>query len=305
VMATQTATGAIYGHMVSKETFGAVAAAPSPGSAFNKLVKGSDRVAVSNCESCGRFFSAGSPHSCPAPTAPEAGVVRNASAQAYATAVLSHAPKAPRVLPAPARARSFGEHAAIGSAKTIDMKAAMTALLADRKGRTGHFGKPGWTLETIADEVAPFTSSAHAPYSYQEYEYDGAPYRTENGQNGLFKFGGLGAEPAAAIRATLNRTQLAERQNDSPTLGAILDSAIAHPGKVEVHGYAVGPDRDDERLTAEGVFIYDDTLTDQAAVTRAAWAEYGLGNAASAPDEVHRVENPWRPGEKAWRLWWD
>jgi hypothetical protein len=103
----------------------------------------------------------------------------------------------------------------------------------------------------------------------------------------------------------LNRTQLAERQNDSPTLGAILDSAIAHPGKVEVHGYAVGPDRDDERLTAEGVFIYDDTLTDQAAVTRAAWAEYGLGNAASAPDEVHRVENPWRPGEKAWRLWWD
>lgn len=303
VMATQTATGAIYGHLVSRLRFNAVAQAPSPGSAFNKLVKGSDRVGVSNCHSCGRFFAAGGAHSCPAPKVPELGVVRNVAAQAYATAVLAHAPKVPAAAPGPVRA--FGEQAAVPAVRTIDTKADMTAQLADRGGKTGYYGKPGWLLDTVATEIAPFTSSAHVPGHYREDEAFGEMCRTDNGQNGLFGFAGLGAGPAAAIRSTLTRIQLAEAQGDGPSLGTVLDSAIAHPGKVEVHGYAVGPDRSDERLTAEGVFIYDDTLTDEAAVTHAAWAQYGLGDARTAPDEVHQVENPWRPGERAWRLWWD
>ena len=299
VMATQTATGAVYGHVVPKQAFGAVAEAQSPGSMFNKMVKGSARVEVGNCDSCGRFFSAAATHSCPAPVAPKEGVVRNVGAQQYATSVLGLRGQAA------ARLRPYGQHAGVAAGQTIDTRAKMTAQLADRDGKTGMYGKPGWTLEAVADQIAPFTSETYSPWSYDQQAFNGKTTARANGDGDMYRFQGLGAPQATTLLGRLTSKQLAERQGGGPSLGSVLTAAAANPGQVEVHGYAVGPKRKDERLTAAGVFLYDQTITDEKDARTAAWSRYGLGDAEFPPDSITLEENPWRPGEKAWRLWWD
>lgn len=488
VVAMQTKTGATFGYLtISDETFQSVVSAASPGSMYNKLIKGSPRVPVSRCENCGRFYGAAGRHTCPMRMTPDVGVVHNAGAQEYAMAVLganaravhaqdtavaeaavprgasdSHAQYytdndakhfgtgstftdpalartedvvalaiaqrgtlagddrdeliaagadpdafadghrylkvatpgtvgvigsrelagtdllqvvrdkagAPCTLvvtvakqpttdtgvvivttdrstgadlvlttfPGPvtrptasdaldrlegssisvAEARTIlgrdfhantrvqvGAHTPVAGAKTIDMKVKMAAQFAGRDGKTGYFGKPGWTLDTVTDQVAPFTSSAHVPERYSEYSWNGETRRSANGDNGLVYFSGMGASGSAAILSTLTRKQASGTQNDSPTLGTMLQAAVDHPGKVEVHGYVASPGRQDERLTVEGIFIYDDTLKTEADVKRAARATYGLSSGQFPPDEITQEENPSRPGEKAWRLWWD
>lgn len=44
----------------------------------------------------------------------------------------------------------------------------------------------------------------------------------------------------------------AEQQNDAPTIGRILDFMKKHPG-VRAHGYAVSPEREDYRVSLEGI----------------------------------------------------
>ncbi|HLS00525.1 MAG TPA: hypothetical protein VK054_00865, partial [Beutenbergiaceae bacterium] len=84
----------------------------------------------------------------------------------------------------------------------------------------------------------------------------------------------------------------------------IMKSAASHPGKVEFGGYIAGPDRSDERISADTVFIFDEEADANALLLKAR-DHYGLSDATRAPDELQLVEVPWRPGEKAWRLWWD
>ena len=108
----------------------------------------------------------------------------------------------------------------------------------------------------------------------------------------------------------------------SPTLGAFLRSAVAHPGEVELHGYCVGPDREDERVSVEGVFLYahPELLIAQqipwpesahpascecAELWRIAQHDYGLADSECPPDEYGRFHSSWRPDEHCWRLWWD
>ncbi len=305
VMATQTANGNIYGHLVSKARAQAVAEAASPGAMFNRLVKGSDRVEVSNCPSCGRFFSASSAHTCPTPAGPEPGLVRNERAQRVATAVLGAKARAQTAAapsdtaPAP---RAFGEHVAKVGQRTIDVQANLAGKLSRRSARSGEFGPPGWT-QGIAEHFAPFTSETYVPYTYSEYTLGERTVTHSNG-DGLIRFAGLGALEARLIGSAMTRKQLSERQNDGPTQSAILAAAARNPGVVEVHGYVVGPDRSDERFTAEGVFIYDDTIGSQEQALDAARGRFGLDH-LELPDEVMQVENPWRPGERAWRLWWE
>jgi len=288
VMATQTAAGGVYGHLVSKATFGEVASAKSPGSMFNKLVKGSGRVEVGNCPSCGRFFAASGSHSCPTPSAPKFPAVRNVAAQGYATAALSQRANAPAPPARPVR--------------TIHARALMASMLERRAGKTGMFGAPGWTIPAVADQIAPFTSSEHTPAAY--VSSTGYPKGNGDGDS-VIRFAGLPAVQARTLLGRLTRGQLADRVGGGPSTGSLLQAAAANPGTVEVHGFAVGPDRNDERLALEGIFIYDEQLTDEAAVKRDAWSKYGLGDAAYPPDQITQVVNPWRPGEKAWRLWWD
>ena len=299
VMATQTANGNVYGHLVSKARFAGVATAASPGAMFNRLVKGSSRVEVSNCPNCGRFFAASAPHACPAPAAPAPGVVRNTVAQQVATQMLGQ--RAAAAPPAPPR--PFGVHVRQPQALTIDLRAEFDEAMSRRTSRSGEFGPPGWTRGAVAGTVEPFASQTYVPEAYQTYRFGGEVKSTRNGDTGLVRFAGLGADQARVLGATMTRKQLNDRQNDGPTAGAVLAAAARNPGVVEVHGYVVGPDRSDERITTEGVFIYDASLTSKRAVLAAA-ERLGLDHEAM-PDEVDLQENPWRPGEKAWRLWWD
>lgn len=305
VMATQTAAGRVYGHLVSKARFEAVAAAASPGAMFNRLVKGSQHAEVANCPSCGRFFAASAPHACPTPAAPAEGVVRNERAQQVATALLgararattTHAPVAPARAP-----RAFGEQVRQAGEKTIDVQANLAAQLARRTSRSGEYGPPGWT-QGIAEQFAPFTSETYVPGAYGAYSVGDRTVTYANGE-GLTRFAGLGGLEARLIGSAMTRKQLSERQNDGPTTSSILAAAARNPGTVEVHGYVVGPDRSDERFTAEGVFLYDGTITSHEQAMDAARDRFGLDHLAG-PSEVSLVENSWRPGEKAWRLWWD
>ena len=126
---------------------------------------------------------------------------------------------------------------------------------------------------------------------------------------------GLDGDTAATLLAVLPPVELDDRQNDAPTLGALLGSAAAHPDDVELHGYLVGPARTDERLTAEGLYAYGgpdvDVTPDHHPGCECArlWAwvqqELGVDDAVRMPDEIRRTLNPWRPYEPCWSFWWD
>lgn len=185
----------------------------------------------------------------------------------------------------------------------------------------------GWTFELgLPDLVAPFVSPV--PLAAYRRLLDGGPAAEEAWRrhgSGLLYYAGLGSEAAQALLERLPEDELVLRQNDSPTLGAFLRSAAAHPGVVELHGYCVGPDRADERFSVEGVLIYahlelnvesfdyweeEETRHTDACECRELWRiaqeEYGLADALRFPDEIGPFSARWRKDEyQCWRLWWD
>ncbi len=161
----------------------------------------------------------------------------------------------------------------------------------------GHSGPRGWTVTSgVTDIVGPFVTVL------------------PNGPDSLAYFHGLGAEPAARLLEVLTDVQLADRQDDAPTLGTLLRAAVAHPGVIEAHGYLVGPARTDERITAEGIYVYDRpelvvSPDHQPGCQCAELWEYiqldlGVDDARWMPDEIRPRVNAWRPQEQCWSLWW-
>jgi hypothetical protein len=81
-----------------------------------------------------------------------------------------------------------------------------------------------------------------------------APFTTEsmtNGLGGVYHFTGV----TAAVAAELLRLRFLdpkERQNDAPEAKDMIRFINEHPG-FTLHGYAVVPERDDYRVTFEGV----------------------------------------------------
>lgn len=183
----------------------------------------------------------------------------------------------------------------------------------------------GWTFELgLPDIVAPFASPASVA-AYRALLDGGQPAEAAWRQvgSGLLYYAGLDGEAAQVLLDRLPADELGDRQNDSPTLGAFLRSAAAHPGVVELHGYCVGPDREDERFSVEGVLIYahpelnvdavdywsgEETRHTDACECRELWRiaqeEYGLADALCFPDEISRFAAGWRHDDQCWRLWW-
>ncbi len=134
------------------------------------------------------------------------------------------------------------------------------------------------------------------------------------GPTDIVPFTRLDGDAAATLLDALPAGLLTDRQNDAPSLRAILDATATHPDRLEVHGYAVGPGRCDERLTAEGVYVrFDDDVRlprrhDDGCDCERLWSyvvdELGLDDdGARRPDEIlptYRVDD-----ERWWRLWWD
>ncbi|GMA23064.1 hypothetical protein GCM10025864_08230 [Luteimicrobium album] len=93
------------------------------------------------------------------------------------------------------------------------------------------------------------------------------------GPTDIVPFTRLDGDAAAELLDVLAPPDLDGRQNDAPTLRAILEATASHPDRLDVHGYAVGPGRCDERLTAEGVHVrFDDDVRLPAATTTGATA---------------------------------
>ncbi|MPV51045.1 hypothetical protein GCG21_13720 [Pseudactinotalea sp. HY160] len=340
VMATMTTNGSVYGHKVPKHVYKAVTTSSTPGAMFNKLVKGGERVGVERCEDCGRYKAAGAAHTCPAghkaPLPAQDPQAVRAKARALGLVATPHSGADPGTGSTTGSGTSTGSTAGTGSTtgtgsgtgtgtstaeavsadgpvhvlaeneRTIDM----ASMLADHAGEyrepgktTDHGVQRGWTAKVLPGAMGQFTSSTYCPADY----YSSSDGRDgQNGANGLISYAGLGSDAAQKVLAGAPEQALAqERQNDGPTVATMLAATVAHPGKVELGGYVVGQDRTDERLSADTAYIFGEDDASPQEVLAKAKGTYGLHDATRKPDNLDLVEVPWRPGEKAWRLWWD
>lgn len=141
------------------------------------------------------------------------------------------------------------------------------------------------------------------------------------GSASFYRFTELDASVAADLLERLDEDYLAtERQNDGPTIGAVLRAVVAHPDRLRAHGYLVGPGRCDERITVEGVLVRTDhefVLGEhhgpgcQCDELERFLAALGVDDARVPPHEAGRwwgLGVPRRAGdpEEFWyRLWWD
>lgn len=181
------------------------------------------------------------------------------------------------------------------------------------------YGPPGWTvriglwhllepwLDTLrllpderplTDESALFTDAVGAPTS------DYVPFR------------GMDAVTAAELLPRLPTPALADRQNLSPTLKTMLTACARADGRVRLSGYGIGPQRDDERLSAEALWVADPDLQgyevfaehSRACQCSALWERvkerYEL-DAHCIPDDIVRTRPEWAGGGVGWWMWWD
>lgn len=144
------------------------------------------------------------------------------------------------------------------------------------------------------------------------------------GASSFYRFLDLDAPVATDLLDRLPAEELAtERQNDGPSLGAVLRAVVAHPDRLRAHGYVVGPGRCDERLTVEGVLVRCDhefTVGPRHGPACQCDELYryvvglGVDDAGVPPHEVSRwwgwgltgsTEASSEDDDRWYRLWWD
>lgn len=176
----------------------------------------------------------------------------------------------------------------------------------------GLYGPNGWTTELgVQALLAP-----HYQYLFAENETlneHAIPIPKELPP--FAPFAGLGAKEAQILLNALPAAALADRQNDAPTLEQLLRAATEFPKQVLLHGYAVGPERMDERITVDGFMYYgaDHYSVDEHhgsdCECQELWEHMQntlkLESARSAPDELQRVLSLRDPSRTGWWVWWD
>ncbi len=141
------------------------------------------------------------------------------------------------------------------------------------------------------------------------------------GAQAFYRFSDLDAEAAETLLDRLDPGYLAEeRQNDGPTIGAVLRAIVAHPDRLRAHGYVVGPGRCDERVTVEGVLVRtDDELVVDGNHSSGCQCEHlvryvahdlGVDDMGVPPHEIGRwwgfeYGDGSEQGGHWYRLWWD
>lgn len=182
----------------------------------------------------------------------------------------------------------------------------------------GMYGRRGWSVrcgmwEVIGDyrdamraDLIP-ASHGMGPRSLVE---DGAPLEDYT------PFHDMGPTAARRLLDILPSEQMTDRQNMGPTLGACLRACVEASGRLRLSGYAIGPQRHDERMTVEGIWIMDRDLLDlelceihePGCQCRELWDAvqdtYGL-DARRRPDEMRHALRYWNHGEEGTWLWWD
>lgn len=344
-MVVGTKSGAAYGYSTTRATFDAVAGSMSPGAAYNKLVKGSGRSEVYRCDMCARFTSSGTSHVCPVTHKDRTGdrYDHNSAAAAEARGRLSrlarrlapppNGPPAPAprpTPPAPAPGPPATPDAAppapqpkhVVSLRPYDINLSSTLRSGGRRpvldctdGAGPLHARRGWTTD-VAPALGRYTGSAYVP---ERYRFEPGPMSKplnanppagatpifSNGDYGPVYFAGADAVSAAMLEPELPPTNKAATHNDSPAAGAVLAAVQAEPGRYEFGGFIIGPDRTDERVSIESVHVYAHNQSDDPANRQAVIAELASKMGGAPPDELDLVDVPWRPGERAWRAWWD
>ncbi|MFQ5858122.1 MAG: hypothetical protein ACE5LU_21165 [Anaerolineae bacterium] len=112
---------------------------------------------------------------------------------------------------------------------------------------------------------------------------------------GIISFSGLTVEDGRKLLEFLPPANRECRQNAAPSFAEfVLDIGDRFPDAI-FFGYQVVPEREDERITIEGVLI--PMVTSESRVLNVV-RQFAEGD----PDEF----DPWEhEGEDCWRLWWD
>lgn len=180
------------------------------------------------------------------------------------------------------------------------------------------YNPAGWTVTsgvwTILADCRDHMRSDLIPAAYgmppREQIIDGRPLEEYT------PFHDLGSNAAAKLLEVLPAATLTERQNLGPSLGACLAAAAGAAGRVRLSGYAIGPQRHDERVTVEGMWIADPDLLDlnlcgihgKDCDCRQVWdtirTRYSL-DARHRPDEIRHARRYWNEGPKGTWIWWD
>ena len=184
---------------------------------------------------------------------------------------------------------------------------------------TGLYGPRGWTVSAGVWEVlgrcrdhlrSTAIPAAHGIAPQGLIGDDGVPL------DDYTPFHAMGPDGARRLLEVLPAQALEDRQNLAPSLGPLLRACVGAEGRVLLSGYGIGPQRDDERVTVEALWVADPDLQDMevteehgpACRCRELWGavrrRYEL-DAEAVPDEIRRVGAAWTGGATGWWLWWD
>lgn len=297
--------GRPYGYRVDRATFDLVANAYSPGSAFNRAVKGqASRVTVTNCNLCGRFTTGGASHVCPTTVHDRGDGHRNTLAWDRAAELAEQATsnvvsfeRRDDTPPAGLLVNKTGEPDRVGVAEWMQREV-FRAVDKDPTSlaKPSMFGPQvarGFTA-AVASDVEPFCDAMHTPDAYATFGM--------NGDQGVVVFNGLDSKAAKAMYVKLPEENLRSQSTaGAPTVGNLLSVASRNPGSVELVGAMVPPSVDDERVEMYGMLLYTDAPDELSAQRQARLLGVAAGR---GPTNITRVSPAWRDGRQAWLLRW-
>ena len=175
------------------------------------------------------------------------------------------------------------------------------------------YGPPGWTVRIgLWHLLEPWLDAPRRLPGETALRVDAVGAPTSD----YVPFRGMDAATAADLLVRLPVPALADRQNLSPSLESMLTACARADGRVRLSGYGIGPQRDDERLSAEALWIADPDLLDmevhdehdEGCRCRVLWdtvrERYEL-DARALPDEMRPMRRQWTHGQVGTWLWWD
>ena len=116
------------------------------------------------------------------------------------------------------------------------------------------YGPPGWTVRIgLWRLLEPWLDTPRCLPGESPLRLDarGAP------ESDYVPFRGMDAATAADLLSRLPAAALSDRQNLAPSLKSMLTACAGADGQVRLCGYGIGPQREDERLSVEALWVAD------------------------------------------------
>ena len=172
------------------------------------------------------------------------------------------------------------------------------------------YGPEGWTIDSGVWNVV----SKSEPSKIGAI-IDGKP------TTDYVRFNRLGSAGAQTLLDNLPAEALKEKQNCGPELEGLLKACAAHQDKVLLSGYCIAPERTDERITVDTLWVSDELVPeleglavkqshDKNCHCNKVWeavAKHFNLNADAMPDDItHRTAIGRTPQtSEGWYFWWD